>query len=106
MEEFENVYKSLQFLFLSFFLSFAYLFFIGGVDATDVMINKSTSDGIRSSINNGNDIVTLNNSIYTGSNNTNITINSGRNITQGVVILTIKQLSTVKIHGPLLIMKI
>lgn len=57
------------------------MFFIGGVDATDVMINKSTSDGIRSSINNGNDIVTLNNSIYTGSNNTNITINSGRNIT-------------------------
>lgn len=44
-------------------------------------IDNNTNEGIKGSIINGNDTITLKEGTYSESNNTGITINSGRNIT-------------------------
>ncbi|MGL4669645.1 MAG: hypothetical protein ACRCVG_03475 [Methanobacteriaceae archaeon] len=60
-------------------MSFAVLTCSSAADS--VVINNSTTDGIKGSIDNGNDTINLVNGTYTGVNNTNITIDYGRNIT-------------------------
>ena len=70
-----NVLTILTILSIMFFVS------INSLSASEVVINNTTSEGIKESINNGNNTINLTNGTYTGINNTDITINYGKNIT-------------------------
>lgn len=55
------------------------IIFSSGLSAADVIIDNSTSEGIKGSL--GNDTISLNNGTYTGVNNTNVNVPSGKNLT-------------------------
>lgn len=57
------------------------IFSLTNINAVDEVIDNTTNEGIKGSINNGNDSITLKEVVYSRSNNTEITINSGKNIT-------------------------
>ena len=74
---FKSVFLNLSIVILV--LSFLAIISISSLSAAEVVIDNSTSEGIKGSL--GNDTISLTNGTYTGSNNNNISINNGKNIT-------------------------
>ena len=74
----DKIYKSILLTILIGMLS---LLTISSVSANEVTINYFNSDGIEGAISKGNTTINLEEGTYKGEKNTNITINSGDNIT-------------------------